>query len=102
VGDLKLYVVPYLNKNWEDLAYQLLESKDTHHIAKIRTNNNDVETRATRLMETWVDDLGYKNITWNKLIEELNNIGLRKLASDIKDKLSPGTYYVATRIAIVV
>ena len=88
--DLLNHVVPSLNEKWSHLGYELLEAKDSDIIKEIEGNiQGNVKLCAQNLFEKWLE-LGYKDTTWNKVIEALKTIKMVTLAQKIAKKLLPG------------
>ena len=81
--DLVYHIVPSVLNDWYDLGLQLLDPKYEHELDAIEADtNNNCKTCCRKMFSRWLvtDELA----CWDKVIESLTCIGLKKVASNVK------------------
>lgn len=76
---------PLVASRWEDVGVQLLNEKNRQDINIIKANYpRDVQKCCSNLLDVWQQKQP-QDVTWEKLIEAIKNVGLIKEAEEIKN-----------------
>lgn len=79
-----------LSTRWYDLGLQLLEESTSVRILNEIEHNcpNNVWKCCTKVFEKWLEQ--QPNANWDQLLTALNNIDMKSVAEQIRDKLRKG------------
>ena len=85
MADCKVNLAEKIGIHYDNFGILLLEDKEGDQISNIEKRlQKDPEDIVRQVMRLWLKGRGKKPVTWATFVAVLQDVGLEKLASDIK------------------